>query len=73
MVAATHGVLIQGDVALIEFIRTLDEAQAPADRFVIRGDLGDQALFVKERWVSFIQQKVSEWQKGLRFEPKQGA
>lgn len=37
------------DVALIEFIRTLDEAQAPADRFVIRGDLGDQALFVKVR------------------------
>lgn len=35
------------DVALIEYIRTLDEAQAPADRFVIRGDLGDQALFVK--------------------------
>lgn len=37
------------DVALIEFIRILDEAQAPADRFVIRGDLGDQALFVKVR------------------------
>lgn len=28
---------------------------------------------LQERWVSFIQQKVSEWQKGLRFEPKQGA
>ncbi|PRW57989.1 hypothetical protein C2E21_3468 [Chlorella sorokiniana] len=57
MVAATHGVLVQGDVALIEFIRTLDEAQAPADRFIIRGDLGDQALFIKERWLAFIQQK----------------
>lgn len=28
---------------------------------------------LQERWLAFIQQKVSEWQKGLRFEPKQGA
>ena len=27
----------------------------------------------QERWLAFIQEKVGEWQKGLRFEPKQGA
>lgn len=27
----------------------------------------------QERWLAFIQEKVAEWQKGLRFEPKQGA
>lgn len=27
----------------------------------------------QERWLAFVQQKVTEWQKGLRFEPKQGA
>jgi hypothetical protein len=36
-------------VALIEFIRSLDEKQAPEDRFIVAGDLGDTHLFIKAR------------------------
>ena len=37
------------DVALIEFIRSLDEKQRPEDRFIVSGDLGDTHLFIKAR------------------------
>jgi hypothetical protein len=37
------------DVALIEFIRSLDEKRAPEDRFIVAGDLGDTHLFIKAR------------------------
>ncbi|EFN57049.1 hypothetical protein CHLNCDRAFT_143775 [Chlorella variabilis] len=69
MVQATHGVLITGDVVLIEFIRSLNEEQPPKERFIIK-DLGEKNLFIKDKKVEFVQKKVAEWQQSLRFEPK---
>ncbi|KAI3434764.1 hypothetical protein D9Q98_002824 [Chlorella vulgaris] len=69
MVKATAGVLVTGDVALIEFIRWLNESQLPAERFIINGSLDDTHLFIKESKVEFVQKKVDEWQQSLRFEP----
>jgi hypothetical protein len=34
-------------VALIEFIRWLNESQLPAERFIINGSLDDTHLFIK--------------------------
>ncbi|PSC72968.1 hypothetical protein C2E20_3660 [Micractinium conductrix] len=60
MVSATHGVLFTGDVALIEFIRALNDKQPVADKFIIEGALGDQHLLIREQraqWSSDQQQQ----------------
>lgn len=73
MVTATQGVLITGDVSLIEYIRALDEQLPPAERFIVTpkgGPLDDTHLLVRDSKAAWVQEKVAEWQQSLRFEPK---
>ncbi|KAL4434050.1 hypothetical protein ABPG75_000491 [Micractinium tetrahymenae] len=70
MVTATLGVLISGDVSLIEYIRVLDEQLPPAERFIIvpkGGPLDDTHLLVKDSKALWVQEKAVQRERAAAY------
>ena len=62
-----HAPLHRSDAPLKEYIRTIDEAQSPAEKFII-ADVGAGGLLVTPSSVSFVAGKVKELRDQYQFE-----
>lgn len=72
MVKAVQGYLLTCDVPLKEYIHALNEAQPPAERFVVE-EVDDTHVVITLQSVELVRQKVKEWQDSVHFEPKKDA
>ncbi|KAK2080318.1 hypothetical protein QBZ16_000171 [Prototheca wickerhamii] len=59
------------DVPLKEYIRSLDEAAPPSEKFII-AELDDSNLFVKTAKAAFVEAKVKEFTNSLHYTKPEG-
>jgi len=57
------------DIPLKEVIKAINEAEEPANRFII-SDLPGGQLFIKSDLLEYVQKKVKEFSNALHFEHK---
>lgn len=57
------------DIQLKEIVKSINEREDPADRFIL-ADLQGGELFIKSDRLEYVQKKVKEYSNTLQFEPK---
>ena len=68
MVQAMKGVLLQGDVTMIEYVKSVNRGLPQNEKFII-ADLDDKTLLLQPEAQELIQTKVEEWQLENQFQP----